>query len=84
MARCAKLLEAALRNAEGLRFMELCALAECHGWRFSRQRGSHQVYKRPGHPQRLTFHEGENGSAKGYQVQQFLAAIQNLEDERDP
>ena len=84
MSKCAKLLEAARENAEGLRFMELCSRAECHGWRFSRQHGSHLIYSKPGHWWRLTFSEGRNGTAKGYQVQELLAAIQALETEEEP
>jgi len=81
VSRCEKLLVAAQRNSEGLRFVELCALAECHGWKLIRQRGSHQTYKRPFHPRRLTIQPGSNGMALVYQVKQVLDAIATLTEE---
>lgn len=45
MSRCSDLLEIATRNPEGLRFVDLCKLAECHGWVFARAKGSHRLYK---------------------------------------
>lgn len=83
MGKCTKLLEAARNNPVGLRFMELCALAECHGWAFVRQRGSHMLFKHAEHPTRLTFQPRENGSAKVYQVRQLLEAIESTQPEED-
>jgi hypothetical protein len=82
MASCAKLLEAARNNPAGLRFAELCKLAECHGWRFSRQRGSHRSYVRDGTPRPLTFQD-YRGAAKAYQVRQLLDAIDVLGESPD-
>ena len=81
MSRCEKLLELARRNPAGLRFTELCLLAECHGWTLDRQHGSHRTYKRPHHPRRLTFQPGRNGEAMRYQVDQLLDAVATLMQE---
>lgn len=49
MAKCGKLLEKARNAPHNLRFEEICALAECHGWIKARQDGtSHAVYLHPG------------------------------------
>ena len=76
MSRCSDLLERAKQNPDGLRFAELCKLAECHGWVFAREKGSHRLYKRPAAPRPMNFQEGENGTAKTYQVRQLLAWIE--------
>lgn len=73
-----KLLRAARNNPGNLRFAELCRLAENYGFVFARQGGSHAVYKRPGHMGVMTFQD-DGGKAKGYQVKQLLAAIDELE-----
>ncbi|MBA2646297.1 MAG: type II toxin-antitoxin system HicA family toxin [Pyrinomonadaceae bacterium] len=72
MAKCEKLLEKAKNSPYGLRFEELCALAECYGWMFKRQRGtSHQVWENPNltpeQGRRKTF-QPISGKAAGYQV----------------
>ena len=77
MPNCRLLLERARENPEGLQFAELCGLAECFGWQFARQRGSHALYKRAGTVQLMNF-QNVNGAAKGYQVRQLLAAIDDL------
>jgi len=82
VSRCEKLLELARRNPAGLRFTELCLLAECHGWTFEHQRGSHVKLTMPGHDP-LTYQAGKNGSAKRYQVVQLLKAIQNMRSEEE-
>lgn len=81
--KCEKLLEKARANPGGLRFTELCDLAECYDWLFARQNGSHHVYKRAGIKQAMNFQEGRNGEAKSYQVKQLLDAIDEypLDDE---
>lgn len=72
--RCAELLERARRNPAGLRFAELCSLAECHGWVFTRQRGSHRLFERLGDARLMNFQE-DRGMAKPYQVRQLLRAL---------
>ncbi len=77
MDKCRLLLERARQNPEGLRFVELCQLAECFGWECARERGSHRLYKRPGSMRLMNFQDF-NGAAKGYQVRQLLTAIEEL------
>ncbi len=75
MGQCDDILELARRTPGGVRFADLCRLAECHGWVFARGRGSHRVYKRAGTLQMMNFQEGANGMAKALQVRQLLRAI---------
>jgi hypothetical protein len=77
MGRCETLLENALNNPAGLRFTELCGLAECFGFARSRQRGSHIIYKRPGYARAMSFQD-VGGMAKPYQVRQLLNALREL------
>jgi len=77
MASCEKLLHRARTSPAGLRFEELCQLAECHGFIFARQNGSHRMYKRAGYPQVMNFQD-DGGKAKGYQVKQLLIAIDDI------
>ena len=77
MANCRLLLERAKDNPEGLRFAELCRLAECFGWEYVRQKGSHRLFKRAGSRALMNF-QNVNGEAKGYQVRLLLAAIEEF------
>lgn len=77
MSKIEKILRAAQNNPENLRFTELCQLAEAYGFLFSRQRGSHSIYKRPGQMAVMTF-QNDRGMAKAYQVKQLLAAIDEI------
>jgi hypothetical protein len=76
MSRCSDLLHKAKQNPEGLRFVDLCKLAECHGWVFAREKGSHRLYTRPAAQRPMNFQEGENRIAKAYQVRQLLNWIE--------
>jgi hypothetical protein len=80
---CKKRLEEARANIASLRFGNLCALAECFGWVFIRQSGSHRMYKRTGSTILMNFQEDRNGRAKPYQVRQLLAAIDELSAPED-
>lgn len=84
MSKCAKLLQKAINSPHNLRFEELCRLAECYGWEFSRQKGtSHRLYVNealiPEEGRRLNFQD-YRGQAKALHVRQLLAAIDNLPD----
>lgn len=82
MAKCKRLLEKAQRSPQNFGFEELCGLAECYGFVFRRQSGSHRLYK---HPSGMSMNFQDRGGAKAYQVQQLLKAIENLgvEDLKD-
>lgn len=77
MHRCDKLLRKAQDAPGSLKFMELCYLAECYGFEFVRQDGSHRLYKRKRYPRLMNF-QSEGGNAKEYQVRQLLMAITEL------
>ena len=83
MSKCAELYEHSKNNPTGLRFKDLCQLAECYGFVLTRSRGSHRVYKRAGQFALMDFQEAKNGMAKAYQVRQLLAAIQSQRGESD-
>ena len=80
MPNCEELLAKAQNNPAGLRFMELCVLAECFGWQLARTAGSHHVYKRARTMQVMNF-QNVKGKAKPYQVKQLLDAIDALSSE---
>jgi hypothetical protein len=75
MSKCDKLLKRARQAPKAVRFEELCALAECYGFVFARQEGSHRVYKHPAFRGIMDF-QNDNGQAKPYQVRQLLEAIE--------
>lgn len=81
MARCAKLLDKATSSPKNLKFEDLCALAECYGWVFQRQCGSHQIYMHPGLGNgvgSMMNFQPRDGKAKPTQVKQLLEAIEGL------
>lgn len=85
MTKCDKLLEKAKNSANNFSFSDICYLAECHGFIFQRQRGSHKIYE---HPELQLSQNGimnfQNfrGNAKPYEVRQLLRAITILSDEK--
>ena len=72
--RPTKLFQLARNNPAGLRFSDLCRLAEAFGFVFQRQKGSHRVYAHDGIRQIMNFQE-DHGTAKAYQVRQLLDCI---------
>ena len=70
-----KLIEKARNNPAGVRFRELCLLAEHVGFIRRGGKGSHVVYEKEGVLEILTFQD-RKGRAKTYQVKQLLAAIE--------
>lgn len=72
--RPAKIYQLALRNPGGLRFHDLCRLAEAFGFDFQRQRGSHRVYAHEGLRELMIFQD-DRSLAKAYQVRQLLGCI---------
>lgn len=61
-------------------FAEACRLAECYGFTFARQRGSHRIYKAPGQPELINLQDVK-GYAKTYQVMQILDIIESSAQE---
>ena len=79
MTKREKLRARARNNPKDVTFEEVQTLLRQAGWTFDHQSGSHQIWYSP-NPRRLPVQEGKNGKAKGYQVEQFLEA---LEEERN-
>jgi len=73
-----KLLEKARNNPAGVRFQELCLLAEHAGFIKRGGKGSHRVYEKEGVEEILTF-QNRNGMAKPYQVKQLLSVIEKYQ-----
>ncbi|NNM05152.1 MAG: type II toxin-antitoxin system HicA family toxin [Gemmatimonadetes bacterium] len=71
------MLERAQDHPSGVKFRELCALAECFGFFPVRQKGSHHIFKREGFQKLLNFQES-GSMAKAYQVRQLLSALEEL------
>lgn len=76
-----KLLAKARNNPKGLRFEELCQLAEAYGWRLGRITGSHHIFKRPGIAERINIQRLKDGKAKPVQVREVLTLIDKYNDE---
>lgn len=72
--RPAKLLLLARKIPSGLRFSDLCKLAEAFGFVFQRQKGSHKIYAHEGARQIMNF-QNDHGKAKAYQVRQLLDCV---------
>lgn len=84
MNKCDKLLMKARNSVSNLSFSEICRLAECFGFEFQRQKGSHVIYEHPNleiEQNRLMNFQNFKGKAKSYQVKQLLKAISYLEND---
>ena len=75
MTRREKLIEKLRTNPAGIRFPELCRVAEQCGFVKRGGKGSHVVYAKDGVEEILTFQD-RKGMAKPYQVKQLLAVIE--------
>lgn len=82
MPNCDDLLTRARNAPNNIRFSELCQLAECYGFIFARQNGSHRVYKRSGWPKIMNFQD-RGGKATPYQVRQLLDTIDAIRSSAD-
>lgn len=75
MTQRQKLFEKARNNPAGVRFREICLLAEHLGFSRRGGKGSHIVYEKDGVEEILTFQD-RKGMAVPYQVKQLLAVIE--------
>ncbi len=73
MSKKEKLLQYAVSHPNSLSFNEFCTLMKHQGWFLDHQRGSHQIWISP-RLYRLSV-QNKDGSAKGYQVKQFLMQL---------
>jgi hypothetical protein len=81
MSKPEKLLQRAISSPNNFKFEDLCALAECYGWIFQRQSGSHRIYLHPGLGDKLGSmmnFQPRDGKAKYSQVKQLIDAIEGL------
>lgn len=66
-------------SASNLRFKKVYQLAECYGFAFVRQKGSHRIYKSPSWPKLLKL-QGVNDEAKPVQVDKLLEVIDRISE----
>jgi hypothetical protein len=78
MTRRQKLIEKVQNNLAGVRFQEICRLAEQLGFTKRGGKDSHIVYEKDGVDEILTFQD-RKGMAKPYQVKQLLAMIEKYQ-----
>ena len=71
MNKC-KLLERVRHNPRDVRVSDFVALVEAFGYTLNRTAGSHRIYEHPDVPEHLNLQPGEHGTAKPYQVREFL------------
>jgi hypothetical protein len=78
---CNDLLDKAKRKRASVTFAELRVLAECYGFTFNRQSGSHHIYVRSGAGlQDFQPRKRDAKMAKPYQVKQLLDFIDTLSE----
>lgn len=82
-------LKQARTSQHNFSFADLCQLAECYGYKFARQEGSHQVFKLPDnikipHNMKSMHFQEKNGQAKPYQIKQLLNSIGLIEEFNAP
>ena len=82
MSRIAKLYAGALANPGSLSFREFERLLAAFGFVLARTVGSHRQYVHPAVPRPLPIQPGGK-SAKPYQVEQFLAMIEQYDLDMD-
>jgi HicA toxin of bacterial toxin-antitoxin, len=84
MAKKRKLLQKILERSGSIRFKDFVLIIEAFGFEFKRGKGSHRLYKHPQVPEFLNVQDS-NGQAKPYQMDQFLALVEQyrleMEDE---
>jgi len=75
-------LEKLKANPSGIRFKELCQIAESFGFESRKGKGSHRVYFKDGVIELLNF-QNESGWAKAYQVRQLIKVIEKYNLQED-
>lgn len=78
MSKKEKLLERAIRNPAGLKFEELCAIYEQHGFTRRQGKGSHVVFSHPRYHRAIPI-QNRNGMAKEEQVRYCLKILEELD-----
>lgn len=69
-----KLLWRVRAGSGNVRFRDMVLLAEAHGFRLSRVKGSHHIFTHPEIPDIINL-QNAGGKAKPYQVRQFLVLV---------
>ena len=66
------------KNPKNVRFERLCKIVESFGFRLRGGKGSHRIYVRDGVQEMLNF-QNIGGTAKPYQVRQFIKIVEKYE-----
>ena len=81
MATVADIVKEMCRNAQGVRFADLCKVCDYYFGKPRQSKSSHRVYKTPWFGDPRVNIQNAKGKAKAYQVKQVLIAIGRLEYE---
>ncbi len=65
-------------SPSGIRFEEICKIAEEFEFHFKGGKGSHRIFVKQGIKEMLNF-QNDRGMAKPYQVKQFLKIIEKYD-----
>jgi len=71
-----KLLGIIINNPRNVAFRDFVALIEAFGFVHHRTNGSHRIYKHPKVAENLNIQPRKDGTAKKYQIDQFLEYIE--------
>jgi predicted RNA binding protein YcfA (HicA-like mRNA interferase family) len=72
-----KLLEQLRQNSRNTPYRTFLKVVMAYGFEFERQRGSHEIYQHPVHPDLRLNLQPRNGLAKDYQIRDFLKKIED-------
>lgn len=64
------------RNFANIDFHDLQRAVEHYGFTLARVNGSHHIYRHPIHSRELNLQPAKDGTAKPYQVRQFLQTVE--------
>ncbi|MCH6588136.1 MAG: type II toxin-antitoxin system HicA family toxin [Proteobacteria bacterium] len=70
-----KTLKKILDGSTNIRFADVAALVEAHGFHLSRVNGSHHIFVHPDVPELINLQDVK-GQAKPYQISQFLRLVE--------
>lgn len=76
MTKKEKLFQRVKNKPQNIRFQDFCTLMVYFGFSEIRVRGSHHLYQHPSIEDVMNVQPQKDGTAKGYQVQQFLKLIE--------
>ena len=74
-----KLYESVKNNTKNVDFDDFVSVVQFFKFNLRRTRGSHKIYKHPDVPEVLALQSRKNGTAKHYQVEEFLSYVEKYD-----